>query len=235
MSIKLVTENVEELIGSILKSRLPAEDAKLLTEDLGYIAGLDTSLLYAIEVNNSPKGFMLMSIVDDYDDETDEETELLLIEEIWLEASAGDMAPFADKIVREIVEVAGEKKIKNVEVMINESNNWLKEGLDNNGFKVEEIHAKKVIPFPNSVEDIFDLINQSLPFPKVIQIVAVKEDEELVDFVDTMDEINELLEQEWEPELFHVVLEPETDQIEALLKDSVEIVKWDEIEFVYRK
>ncbi len=235
MSLNPVHENKEDLISSILKSRLPSEEAKLLAEDLAYIANLDTSLLFSINLNDDPKGFMVMSVVEDFDEHTGKESDLLLIEEIWLEANAGDMDPFADKIVREILSVGDAKGIKNIEVMVTEANKWLQEGLESYGFKVEEIHAKKVIPFPSSVEDIFDLINQSLPFPKVIQLVAIKDDEELVDFIDTLEEINELLENEWKPELFHVVLEPETDQIEALLKDSVEIVKWDEIEFVYRR
>ncbi|RMG35122.1 MAG: hypothetical protein D6732_09830 [Methanobacteriota archaeon] len=235
MSLVQVKENKEDLIGSILKSRLPAEEAKILTEDLAYIANLDTSLFFSINLNETPRGFMVMSIVEDFDEETGYKHDLLLIEEIWLEANAGDMAPFADEIVRGIISVGDSKKVKNIEVMINEPNAWLKKGLENYGFKVEEIHAKKIIPFPSSVEDIFDLINQSLPFPKVIQLVAVKGDEELVDFVDTIEEINELLESNWNPELFHVVLEPDSDQIDALLKNSVEIVKWDEIEFVYRR
>ena len=235
MSLIPVEDEIENLISSILLSRLSPEEAKLLTEDLVYIANLPTVSVYSITIDNDTKGFILVSLVEDYDEFGNETSDLMLIEEIWVSAEPNDLVHFSNEIVRSIEQISKEKNASSVEVMVTESSSWLKQGLENYGFRIEEIHAKKFIPFESYVHDIFELINQYLPFPKVIQISAVRGDEDLIEFVDEVEEIDEILSNGWKPEFFHVVLEPDVEDIKTLIDDTNDPIKWDEIETVYRK
>ncbi len=234
MILELIETNQKKIISPIIKSRLIAEEASMLIEDLDHIIQLPNTFLYGMSLDGKINGFIIVSKVEDYDEETGTEFDIMLIEEIWVRSDVEDMTPFADEIVKDLLQVSSELKIKTVEVMVTKDNTWIEAGLDSHGFRIEEVHVKKVIPFSKSIEDLFELINESLPFPKVVQIVLAKEDEELVEFVDSLEEIMELLNEGWNPELFHIVYEPEPEDHQKILDKSSEIIKWDEIELVYR-
>ena len=109
-------------------------------------------------------------------------------------------------------------------------------GLSKAEFKCVDVNMEKVLPEPNNIGDVLDLIHQTFTVPVIIQVLFQKDGNLTNEFMETLEEANAFMENGWIPWAVQVTYDTEDEDLEKILKESDSVMHWDDIvyNFSYR-
>lgn len=235
MTLSLVNEeDSNDVISPILKSFLAKDLAEDIGETLLDMIKFNEVSLYKISNDKKLIGFLILNEQMDFDDD-DKPFKLLVIDEIWVLPDVDTDDSSLQEIPGEVLKIAETKKIKFIEIVVNEGNMWLNRFLEEQGFLIREIQGRKIVPHPDYVADIMSLIESTLPdVDKLVELSFSKDDENINEFGISTDEIIEYRNEGWIPELVNVYYEVNSKDASKIISETSQIINWDEIQVVFK-
>ncbi|MHA2503917.1 MAG: hypothetical protein ACXAE3_13740 [Candidatus Kariarchaeaceae archaeon] len=226
--IKVEDDRIQNILQSTLKTLFSEEETNDLIE--GLLLELEEgSQLYMLEDGDQKPGFLILTPLMDEDENV---IEMVSVEDIFIKPNKKD-SNIADALAKEMKKLAKEYGTKQTEVIISQGNSWISEALVENGYISSEVKLEKLLPRTNNLDDVLELIQDCTPIDRIVQVLLEKEDGFRAEFVDTSDEISDLIDEGWEPVMVVVTYEPDTASIEDQIENSNRLINWDDYSIVY--
>lgn len=216
-------------IEEVLKTQASDEDFEDIFEGIS-IALEDGSDLYSFLDNETKIGFLVATPLSENNGKS---VDIITMDEIWVKAQS-DQALSAEELGLEIRKIAKIYKAKEIEVVLTQSLAWIGNKLINVGFVCSEIKFEKILPTPNNLDDVLELIKDCTPIDRIVQVLLEKEYELKAEVVENTEELEEVLEDGWIPVVVIVTFEPDGLNIEETIKSSNQIMNWDDYNLIYR-
>ncbi|MHA2250085.1 MAG: hypothetical protein ACXAD7_06975 [Candidatus Kariarchaeaceae archaeon] len=228
---KVESNNFENVIQKTLKTLVSDEDYEDIKE--GLLLELEEgSLLYAIKDDSEDIGFIIITPLID-EDSPDKAAELLSVGEIYIQSDKkSDLV--AELLARGLKDLRKEYKCNQVEIIISQSVSWLGDTLQEYGFICAEVKLEKVLPTPNNLADVLELIRDCTPIDRIVQVLLERDEEFQVEILEDVEEIMEQLDDGWIPVIVVVTYEPESLKVQEIVESSNQIIKWDDFSLIYR-
>lgn len=150
----------EKILTNILKNLVSSEELEDTVTGL-LLTLEDGSSLYLLSHEGEDAGFIIVTPLSE-DEEKLTKIDLVSIDEIWVKANHENRAT-AEVIANAIRGIVEKYKCKDVEIIVPQSIMWLAEVLQENGYYCAEIKLEKVLPTPNNLGDVLELIQDSMP------------------------------------------------------------------------
>jgi hypothetical protein len=231
MKISLAENNVESTIINVIRQIYSNNEVDEIKVD--YLENVQSGgILYQINENDNLSGFIIITKQED-EDTSGKSLNVLVVEEFEITPNHYGNDKFAEDLGINIRQLATSLNAESVEIMINRQYDWLVKGFESAEYNCFDIRSNKFLPNPSNVEDVFELINDTTPQDRIIQVMFERENDLHVEFVETIDEIQELSLEGWEPIAVSVSFEPTTRNYQDIIKKSDEVIMWDEIALVF--
>ena len=235
MQFDRVKTEFNSFLNNILKKKYISEELEK-TINL-YIENLEVGAeLYEIVFKGNSVGFFISSsqTIPDFNDEA---IKVLVVEVIETVPEVElDFPDFSLKFSHQIVKFAKQINLRNIEMIIERSNKWMITGLEAAQFSCVDVNMEKVLPKPNNVGDVLDLLHQTFTVPIIIQVLFQKGEDLMNEFMDTIEEVEMFINDGWTPFAVQVTFDTEEEDLSDILDKSDEILHWDDIvyNFSYR-
>lgn len=223
-------EDQETVIIDTLKTLISSEDMDDITSGL-IISLEDESTLYAVREGEEIGGFLLATPLAD--DAAGKKVDLVSIDEIWIKAKHVNNHT-AEVISQGLKTIKKSFKSPEIEIIIPQTVAWLGDILSKNGYLCSEIKLEKVLPTANNLGDVLELIQDCTPIDRIVQVLFEKEQELRAEIVEVVEEVEELLADNWIPTIVVVTIEPESLNITEIIEESNNLINWDDYNLIYR-
>ncbi len=223
-------EDQETAIIDTLKTLVSSEDLEDITSGLK-ISLDDESVLYVIKDAEQVGGFLLATPLSE--DETNKKVDLVSIDEIWVKAKYANIQT-AEVISKALKAIKKSFKSREIEIIIPQTVAWLGEILSQNGYLCSEIKLEKVLPTANNLGDVLELIQDCTPIDRIVQVIFEKDQELRAEIVEVIEEVEELISDNWVPTIVVVTIEPDTLNINEIIEESNGLLNWDDYNLIYR-
>jgi len=217
----------ESILRNTLKTLYSEEETAELIEGL-LLELEEEGKLFSISENNDDYGFILVTPLINQEEALD----LISIEDIFIK-SGYQQREIAEALSMEMKKLGKTFAVSQIEVIINQSNSWLSEALVEHGFISSEVKLEKLLPRTNNLDDVLELIQDCTPVDRIVQVLLERQEQFMTEFVDTADEVSDLIDEGWEPVMVVVTYEPDGPQIEEQIAESNQLLNWDDYSIVY--
>lgn len=230
MDFTLIEKNQEKVISNILKQLYSQDETEILLEEA--MENLNSGgMLFQVAIEGTIQSYCICSIQNSDPDEPSEK--IFVVEEFEISPNKFEDVEYSETFGNKLREISEEYHTNSVEIMISRGYQWLTRGLEQADFICTEIRVNKYLPEPNNLEDVLDLINQTTPFDRIIQVMFERENDIHVEFIEFIDEVQELSLDGWIPIAVSVSFEPSDNNFAETIESSDTILKWDEITLTF--
>lgn len=227
MKLILVESKYKEVIDSVLKTKLSPNE--LIEKRTEYLEDLASGLqLYQLVCGEELCGFLTIYVNED-EDINNKIIKTLYVERIETISDAqGHINQFGEKLGMGLKDIAKSMKIRAIEVELDLEKSWYISEMLKVGYHCTDIKLEKILPNPENIADVLELINQSAPEDKIIQVMFIRDEDVHVEFIELYEEVLELEESGWNPMLVSMSFEVIDGKYEDTFERSNRLVKWDE-------
>ncbi|MHA2168527.1 MAG: hypothetical protein ACXAB7_01315 [Candidatus Kariarchaeaceae archaeon] len=228
---KVEPKNYEMIIQKTLKTLVSDDEYEDIKDGL-YLEFKEGGYLFSLDDEANNVGFIVASPIND-EDFVGEEISVLSVDEIYIQS--GTQIPIvAETVARGLQRLRKEFKCKHIEIIISEPLSWMGDILQENGYICVEVKLEKVLPTPNNLADVLELIRDCTPIDRIVQVLLEKNNEFRAEILEDVEEIEEQLEDDWVPVIVVVTYEPESLKVSDILEKSNQIIKWDNFSLIYK-
>ena len=228
---KVDSKDYEHTIQKTLKTIVSNEELEDIKEGIN-LELEEGSYLYSIRDEKTIIGFIVITPLSNEELEN-RKVDILSVDEIYIQSGKHGVV-VAETLARGVLELRNVYEIKQVDIIISQSESWIGDVLQDNGFICVEIKLEKILPTPNNLADVLELIRDCTPIDRIVQVLLEKEEEFRAEILEDIEEIEELLVEGWIPVIVIVTYEPESLKVQDIVDKSNQIIKWDDYSLVYR-
>ncbi len=228
---KVDSKDYEHTIQKTLKTIVSNEELEDIKEGIN-LELEEGSYLYSIRDEKTIIGFIVITPLLNEELEN-RKVDILSVDEIYIQSGKHGVV-VAETLARGVLELRNVYEIKQVDIIISQSESWIGDVLQDNGFICVEIKLEKILPTPNNLADVLELIRDCTPIDRIVQVLLEKEEEFRAEILEDIEEIEELLVEGWIPVIVIVTYEPESLKVQDIVDKSNQIIKWDDYSLVYR-
>ncbi|MDH5403101.1 MAG: hypothetical protein OEZ01_07515 [Candidatus Heimdallarchaeota archaeon] len=223
-------ENQHKIIQNTLRTQISEDEITEIIE--GLLMEIEAgSILYSIEEGNEKIGFIIATPLSENEDPNN--IDYLSIDEIWIKTEY-ENSKIPNELSVNLKKLAKKYKTNKIEIIVSQNVVWLGNALLENGYICYEVKLEKLLPKANNLTDVLELIQESTPADRIVQVLLEKDDNFQTEFVEEADELIDQISEGWLPVMVVVIFEPENQSFMEIIEYSNKMINWDDYSIIYR-